>query len=301
MIRMVGVGDNVVDCNYTTGIMYPGGNSLNFAVFGKQVGCDTAYAGVLGNDREARIIMNALEEQKIDISRCVTVEGETGRCGIHLINGDRIIKEENDAGVVKSHPLQITNDLLEYIKSFDIAHSSCFSHIEDQLHVIKEAGVPVLYDFSDGWDEERIDEICPNIDIAFFSGKNLPDGKLKELLKRAVDIHGCMMAVTTIGLRGAIVYNGRKFYTKLPYDISGKVIDTTGAGDSWIAAFISTYLEGSKVLKKLSEINMNSFASGEDMDNFCDNLIEYSMCAGNLLASRNCLVNGSFGYGVKLY
>lgn len=54
MLRLIGVGDNVVDCNYTTGIMYPGGNSLNFSVYGRQLGHETAYAGVFGHGHPGR-------------------------------------------------------------------------------------------------------------------------------------------------------------------------------------------------------------------------------------------------------
>ena len=115
MLRLIGVGDNVVDCNYTTGIMYPGGNSLNFSVYGRQLGHETAYAGVLGTDIQADMVVHALEDKGVDISRCVRVQGETGICGIRLKDGDRTITDENDAGVVKSHPLQITEELLEYI------------------------------------------------------------------------------------------------------------------------------------------------------------------------------------------
>ncbi len=300
MLRLVGVGDNVVDCNYTRRKIYPGGNSLNFAVYGKQLGHDTAYVGVLGKDKEAEIVVKALKDKQVDISRCVIQDGETGRCGIYLKDGDRTIVDENDAGVVKSHPLRITKDLLEYIKTFDIAHSSCFSYIEDQLSIIKEAGVPVLYDFSDVWEEKTLDEVCPSVSIAFFSGKDLSEGKLKELLKRAVEIHGCMLAVTTIGVKGAIVYNGRKFYKKLPYNFKEAVVDTTGAGDSWITAFICSYFEGKKVLDNLLKDNPDKFLREEDIEDFYDHLIEVSMCQGNMLARRNCLVEGSFGYGVPM-
>ncbi len=300
MLRIVGVGDNVVDCNYTKRMIYPGGNSLNFAVYGNQIGHETAYVGVLGKDKESEIIVRALKDKKIDLSKCAIQDGETGRCGIHLTDGDRTIVDENDAGVVKSHPLRITKSLLEYIKTFDIAHSSCFSHIEDQLSLIKEAGVPLLYDFSDVWQENTLDAVCPSIDIAFFSGKDLLDEELERLLKKAVETHGCMLAVTTIGIRGAIVYNGRKLYKKLPYNFKEAVVDTTGAGDSWITAFICSYFENKRVLDTLLKDNPERFLRQEDKDNFYDQLIELSMCQGNMLARRNCLVEGSFGYGVAM-
>lgn len=249
----------MVDCNYTTGIMYPGGNSLNFSVYGRQLGHETAYAGVLGTDIQADMVVHALEDKGVDISRCVRVQGETGICGIRLKDGDRTITDENDAGVVKSHPLQITEGLLEYIKTFDVVHSSCFSHIEDQLIKIRETGVPLLYDFSDVWEEDDLAAVCPDITIAFFSGKELGEGKLKELLYRCVHGYGCRLAVTTIGSRGAIVYNGRKYYRKMPYNFEAPVVDTTGAGDSWITAFIASYIENDRRMSRLHEEQLPDF------------------------------------------
>lgn len=299
MIKMAGLGDNVVDINYDTKTMYPGGNSLNFAVYGKQLGNDTAYIGVLGTDNEAAMIKRVLTELEIDISKCSYAEGETGKCAVRLENGERTIAEENDAGVVKSNPFQVTDEILEYLKGFDIVHSSCFSHIEDQLIKIKKEGIPVLYDFSDTWVEYTLDSICPKINIAFFSGTDLPDSVLRRLLRKAVDVHGCDLAVTTIGSRGAIVYNGQRFYKKKPYNFEGGAVDTTGAGDSWITAFIASYIENKKILKLLKKDNADNFIRKVDRQNFEDHLIAISMCAGNLLARKSCLVEGAFGHGLK--
>lgn len=300
MVRMIGIGDNVVDCNYSKGIMYPGGNALNFAVFGKQAGCETAYLGVLGCDQEANLISASLKAQGVDFSKCVVTEDETGRCGIWLNDGDRIIKDENDAGAVKSTPLQLTEEVLDYVQTFDVAHSSCFSHIEDQLYKIRERGIPLIYDFSDVWVEKDFEEICPNISIAFFSGKDLQEEKLIELIRRAVDVHGCMLGITTVGERGAYVYDGNEVHKKMPYNFEGGVIDTTGAGDSWIAAFAATYFTNVKVLERLMADRPENFMRAVDVADYKRHIVESAMCAANALARRNCLVDGSFGHGIQL-
>ena len=103
--------------------------------------------------------------------------------------------------------------------------------------------------------------------------------------------------MTTIGSRGAIVYNGRKYYRKLPYNFEAPVADTTGAGDSWITAFISSYIENKGRMDRLHEEQLPDFTRQADREDYEDQLIEFSMCAGNLLARHNCLVEGSFGYG----
>lgn len=300
MMKIIGVGDNVIDYNYTKNMMYPGGNSFNFAMFGKWLGHESAYAGTIAGDWQARIITETLTQSGIDISKCNYVDGQTGICGIHLKDGDRAIVNENDAGAVKSHPFQITDEILDYLKGFDLVHTCCYAHLQSQLHKLLNAGILVLYDFSDEWTEETLQLVCPNISIAFFSGKELPEKELEQFLYQCVKDYGCQMAVTTIGKRGAMVYNGKKIFKKLPYNYMAPVVDTTGAGDSWITAFITTYLNNKKIEKQLHENRPENFTRQVDTEDYEDYLIEFSMCAGNLFARRNCLIEGSVGHGIIL-
>ena len=49
-LKLIGVGDNVVDVYRNKGVMYPGGNALNFAVYNSLRGADAASLGVFGTD-----------------------------------------------------------------------------------------------------------------------------------------------------------------------------------------------------------------------------------------------------------
>ncbi|MCD7896864.1 MAG: PfkB family carbohydrate kinase [Planctomycetaceae bacterium] len=300
MIRVIGVGDNVIDRYRHRGVMYPGGNSLNFAVYAKKLGHQAAYMGVIADDRYAEVITRPLRELRIDYSHCEFVHGATGLSTTTIENGDRTITDDNDYGAVKATPLHLTEDRLNYIATFDLAHSSCFSFIEDQLHRITERGVPLVYDFSDEWNERDFDALCPAIGIAFFSGKKLPIPELKRLLERAVHL-GCGLAVTTIGKQGALVFNGRKFYQSAPYNLDAAVVDTLGAGDSFLTGFLTTYMEGRKrFAASAGGGDPSAHTSADDRDRYDDALMEYAMQAGNLLAINNCMFYGAFGYGVGL-
>lgn len=50
MLRVLGLGDNVVDKYMHIRTMYPGGNALNFAVYAKMFGMEAGYLGVFGDD-----------------------------------------------------------------------------------------------------------------------------------------------------------------------------------------------------------------------------------------------------------
>ena len=43
-MKVVGLGDNVVDKYEHIRVMYPGGNAMNFAVFARQLGVQTGFS-----------------------------------------------------------------------------------------------------------------------------------------------------------------------------------------------------------------------------------------------------------------
>ena len=298
MLKVIGIGDNVVDRYLHKGVYYPGGNSLNFAVFARQLGYDAAYLGVLANDAEGRQICRALRELGVDYSHSPIVDGETGRSSTRLVNGDRVITDDNDYGAVKAQPLRLSPQDLAYISTFDVAHSSCYSFTESQLAKIKATGVPLVYDFSDEWDTDILKAICPDITVAFFSGKKLPEEALRETLALCIR-QGCSLALCTRGRHGALATaDGKHFYSKPPYNPDGSVVDTLGAGDSFLTGFLTTYMLGRKQLAALTE--GSSCMTEADLADFTSSLLRHSMSMGSLLAIRNCMVSGAFGYGMPI-
>lgn len=88
-ISVLGIGDNVVDKYLHSGIMYPGGNALNFAVYAKLAGIPSAFMGAFGNDDAAQHVQNVLHQLQIDISHSRHYTGENGYACIRLSHGDR--------------------------------------------------------------------------------------------------------------------------------------------------------------------------------------------------------------------
>lgn len=279
-MRVIGVGDNVVDKYLHKQIMYPGGNALNFSVYAKQMGHDTAYLGVFGNDRAARHIIETLDKLQVDHSFSRQHEGENGYAKVDLVDGDRVFVGGNDGGVQLAHPIKLSLQDLDYIKTFQLAHSSIYSDMETELYKIKEAGVRLSFDFSSDFTEPLLESVCRYADYSLLSCGHLEDEATRELLKKVHSL-GSKLAIGTMGSRGALVFNGATFFQQEPHFV--KPVDTLGAGDSFFTAFILYYLEGILLDPKLD---------------FDPSHIKKSLDEGARFAAKTCLVDGAFGFGI---
>ncbi|HZG15981.1 MAG TPA: fructoselysine 6-kinase [Candidatus Bathyarchaeia archaeon] len=269
-MRVIGVGDNVVDKYVHKQMMYPGGNALNFSVYAKQLGAEAAYLGVFGNDQAADHIQQTLKSLQIDLSHCRQHEGENGYALVNLVDGDRVFVGGNQGGVQKDHPILLTPDDLAYIGAFELAHSSIYSGMEDEIHKLREVGVQVSFDFSSDWNEALLHKLCPLVDYSLLSCGHLPDDGVKDLLKQCSS-YGSKLVLATMGARGAMVYDGQVYYHQSPEMV--EAVDTLGAGDSFFTAFILHYLQNGQ----------NPLSALE---------------AGTRFAAQTCLVEGAFGYGI---
>lgn len=279
-MRVIGVGDNVVDKYEHIRTMYPGGNALNFSVYAKQLGIQSAYLGMFGSDKEAEHVMNVINKLEIDISRCRQVDGENGYTRVTIEGGDRIFLKSNRGGVLKTYGLHLDERDLQYIKHFDLVHTSRYSYMEGELDKINKIGVPISFDFSDEFTIEYIYKVAPKINFAFFSCSHLKADEAVNLLKKVYNL-GCRIAIATLGTKGALLYNGDSFYEQQAKLVHA--VDTLGAGDSFITAFLINYINGYK------DENIN-----------IEELIRVSLNKGVEFASKTCMLAGAFGYGVKI-
>ncbi len=298
--RFCAVGDSVIDYNRSLNRLFTGGNSYNFSILCKILGFDSAFMGVVGSDPEGQLIRGTLEGQGIDVSHLQVREGETGLCGIDLVGGERVIVNLNDMGVVKSQPFRFDPDSLSHLADYDLVHTSCFSYLEPEFDKIRQLGIPILYDASDTWKQAGLEELAGSVDYLFFSGKELGKAELRGLLKRLVTRDPCQMALTTIGERGALVYDGQEFYDRAPYFASAPIADSTGSGDYWLSGFMTTWIQGLKYLEgfeRLPRIQEAWIPDPADQEDYLRKLLEQALSFANVMARFACMHQGTFGIG----
>lgn len=244
-MKMIAVGDNVTDCYLDQGLYYPGGNAVNVAVNCKRDGFDeAAYIGIFGDDENAAHLRWALEQEQVSTSRCRTMYAISGRPKVQLDeNGDRhFVAGAKDTAqhIVR---LRLTPDDLAYIKGFDICHTSCFSGIEPELEKLK-GSCRVSFDFSEMRDDNYLKTVCPHIRFAFFSCSDKPENEIYELMERCHTL-GTELVCVTRGKQGALLsQNGSRYSQGI---CKTEVVDTMGAGDSFIAGFLTGLTRGEPV------------------------------------------------------
>lgn len=99
MLRVLGLGDNVVDKYMHIRTMYPGGNALNFAVYAKMFGIEAGYLGAFGDDEAAAHVYDTIRGLGLELSHCRFYPGENGYAEVRLDNGDRVFIGSNKGGV----------------------------------------------------------------------------------------------------------------------------------------------------------------------------------------------------------
>lgn len=269
-MKLIGVGDNVVDYYMDQGMMYPGGNALNVAVMCKRYGMEgSSYLGLFGTDFEGDHIIESLVTEGVDVRFIRRAIGETGKAKIELtIEGDRTFAGSNQGGVQKKLNLRLTEEDLQYIYTHDLAHSSIYSYLEHELYKVKD--IPISYDFSTRQDIDYLEMVCPHLTYAFFSGSHLTLEECYALFE-VVSSLGVPVIGITRGPKGAIFSeNGNVFRQEI---VPTEVVDTLGAGDSFISAFLTHY------------------HSKRDM--------ESALREAAIRAAETCQYYGAFGYGVN--
>lgn len=268
MVKIIGIGDNVVDKYIHMGTMYPGGNALNIAVLCRRYGAETAYLGCLGSDFAGKHIYKSLKKEGVDVSRVRVLKGENAFAEVTLINGDRVFVN-GSKGV--SQNIVLDDEDYKFISKFQLAHTSIYSGIEDLLPSIKKVNVKISYDFSNDYTDHHLDKALPHVDYAFFSGSDKRDDEVIKFIKE-VRAYGAELVLVTRGSKGATLWYNNEYYNQgiVPTD----VVDTLGAGDG----FISRLLLG--VLNK---------------ENIRETLYHSAKEAANV-----CTYYGAFGYGVDI-
>lgn len=240
-VSLLGLGDNTVDIYIDTGFMFPGGNAVNVAVLGGRLGASAAYLGCFANDVYGRLLFDAMTAEGIDLSHCRRIDGENAHVLVGHRDGDRVFLKSTP-GVRACY--ELGSDDFAYIAGFDVVHTSYCSDNEALIPAISSAAALLSYDFSNRWTRDDMARFGSYVDIAFLSFPDRTDEECTEAL-REWSASGVDIVIMTRGEDGALALSEGRLYRQ---DIvPAKIVDTLGAGDAFIAGFLTAFLKGNPI------------------------------------------------------
>lgn len=240
-LKIVSIGECTIDHYIELNKQFVGGISLNFAVHSKRSGAENvSLISRIGKEDESRILQK-LASEKVDSSHVKTLDGSTARQNILLTShGDRIFPAGGyDPGVLED--FQLNEDEIQFVQTHNILASSIFLQLEPLFR--KVISLPFngwrVADFLDLADYRKdlsvVEQLIGQLAIAFISG----DHDLVETLRPLSRTTNCLIVIT-LGADGstALIKGEPIFQPSFQID---KLVDSTGCGDAFQAAFTVSY------------------------------------------------------------
>lgn len=246
-IRIAAVGEITQDEYLPDGACFLGGISVNFARCALAQGAAAALYAPIGDDERGRRLLALLAETDIAPLRVRTLGGATALQKIRVAPGGERVFSGFESGVMPSYELE-PSELCE-LSGFDAVAVPCSRESRRVYTQCRDAGLgaKLVADFSEDspagdradpsvWLGAEIDRLA----LAFVGGKSSDADALQALSARSPT-----PVVLTAGAHGAYAFVGGERWHQPT--LAERVVDTTGCGDAFQAAFTVCWLESRSI------------------------------------------------------
>ncbi|HET7717397.1 MAG TPA: PfkB family carbohydrate kinase [Bauldia sp.] len=242
-VVVAAVGDNCIDRYLALGKSTVGGNAVNVAVHLARLGLSSAYLGAVGDDEDGRRILYALRSNGVDTRHVHIRAGRTAYTDIAVgAGGERIFAAEEMGVCAGYRPDPAEMAMLRELRHVHIGWLDDGGLLKQ---VLAAKGTSVSQDLSVA--SPAAGRRVNGLAIAFASaGPGLADG---EALATRLVTEGARTAVVTCGSAGSVATDGATVVRTGAHPV--EVVDTLGAGDTFIAGFLAARLRGENLAASL--------------------------------------------------
>lgn len=242
-MHVAAIGDNCVDVYVEQDRLAAGGNALNVAANWARSGLQATYYGAVGDDREADVVVEAVESAGLDAAALQRLPGHTGLTVIRLVQRDRQFLLE-DFGV--SGSWTPAEDDVDHLLGCDWVHVAGPLARRGAAQRLARVGLRTSIDLST---QTELGDLS-GIEVAFVSSTGPRDDHARSLAA-AVLAAGAGVAVVTCGAAGSLAADGAQTVEADAEPISP--VDTCGAGDTFISRFVRDRLHEASLTTCLAQ------------------------------------------------
>ena len=242
-----------------------GGAPLNVALRMNSLGVDSTIISRVGNDEDGDEIISFINNQNVS-SDAIQV-GEDYKTGVVNV----MINEKGNASYDILYPsswdkIVLTNSMIDKVSKSDafifgslicrdeVSRSTLYSLLSKAKYKVLDINLRAPY-----YTTEVLIELMTNADFIKLNDEELheisqklesPYNSFEQNIKFIAEKTKTKHVCVTKGAFGAVLYYNNKFYYNSGYFI--KVVDTVGAGDSFLASLIVKLLRGKSPQKALN-------------------------------------------------
>jgi len=239
-----------------------GGGASNTAVAFARRGHDVSLIAEIGKDDFGQIVRNELIAEKVDTRKMIRERKEQTGCSVILrgLDGERTVMVSRAASsLLDDYDIDV-----DYLKQRDWIHLSSIAGNLNALSEIWQVFEKETVGLSWNPGKKELEQLASgalNLPVAHHSifivneeEWQLVVGKQKEILAVFA-----IVLITKGAQGGTVFYQGKK-YLDFPCLVKEKalVVDTTGAGDAFASAFVSTLLYNCTLDEAIQAGNNNS-------------------------------------------
>ncbi|MCM8764783.1 MAG: sugar kinase [Candidatus Omnitrophica bacterium] len=239
--------------------LHIGGCASNTAVVANKLGSEVSVIGKIGDDALGEFVLNALKKSGIDVSMVKIENGVTtsGTAVLVFPDGERSFLHSIGA----NSKFSVDDVDFDFLQNFSIVHVAGIfllpglegENLKTLAKKTKETGR--ILSFDTAWDSTGrwlpvIKDALPFVDYFFtsleearmLSGEN----DYRDIAKVFLEL-GVKNVCLKMGPEGSYVTDGKQnqFFPALKVD----AVDSTGAGDAYVAGFLTGLLNGYDLLK----------------------------------------------------
>lgn len=241
-----------------------GGAPFNVAARLQSLGNDTYVISSVGNDQSGKDLLNKAKEYGVNLN-AIQIHPSYSTSRVLVSLDDKGVASYNIEAPCAWDGIEFNQDINYLVSSSDaLVFGSLVSrnHISrDTLLKLLEIPVYKIFDLNlrpPHYSTKLILELMNNSDFIKFNDEellemakslNFKDDNLEKCILFIADLTNTETICVTLGAKGAILYRNGKFYFNSGYKV--EVVDTVGAGDSFLASLIASLLDNQDSQKSI--------------------------------------------------